>query len=113
MAKTSVVEREKKREELVHGKQGKLRLETKAKLKVLYGRLDTEKDKHEQIFAEIEVLQIKLDKMPRNSSQIRLRNRCRITGRPRGVYRKFRLCRNMLRKYAMMGLVPGLRKSSW
>jgi len=57
--------------------------------------------------------QIKLQKLPTNSSKTRLRNRCMITGRPRGVYRKFGLCRNKLREHAMMGDVPGLTKASW
>lgn len=55
----------------------------------------------------------KLSKLPRNSSPVRQRNRCRITGRPHGVYRKFGLSRNMLRILAMQGDVPGLRKASW
>lgn len=55
----------------------------------------------------------KLASLPRNSSPIRLRNRCALTGRPRGVYRKFGLCRHMIRNYAMLGQIPGLLKSSW
>ena len=54
-----------------------------------------------------------LAKLPRDASPARQRNRCRITGRPHGVYRKFGLSRNMLRKLAMQGDVPGLRKASW
>ena len=54
-----------------------------------------------------------LAKLPRNASPARQRNRCRITGRPHGVYRKFGLSRNMLRQLAMQGDVPGLRKASW
>jgi small subunit ribosomal protein S14 len=54
-----------------------------------------------------------LDKLPRNSSKVRLRNRCKITGRPRGYMRKFGLCRNMLRQMANEGKIPGLTKSSW
>ena len=57
--------------------------------------------------------QIKLQKLPRDSSPTRGQNRCRITGRPNGVYRKFGLCRNKLREAAMCGEVPGLVKSSW
>ncbi|MAH73070.1 MAG: 30S ribosomal protein S14 [Cellvibrionales bacterium TMED49] len=57
--------------------------------------------------------QIKLQKLPRDSSPTRGQNRCRITGRPHGVYRKFGLCRNKLREAAMRGEVPGLVKSSW
>lgn len=57
--------------------------------------------------------QKKLAKLPRNSSATRLRNRCSETGRPKGVYRKFGLCRNKLREYLMKGYVPGGRKASW
>ncbi len=57
--------------------------------------------------------QDKLQKLPRDSSPVRQQNRCRITGRPHGVYRKFGLCRNKLREAAMRGEVPGLVKSSW
>lgn len=55
----------------------------------------------------------KLAKLPRNASPARQRKRCRLTGRPHGVYRKFGLSRNMLRELAMQGDVPGLRKASW
>jgi small subunit ribosomal protein S14 len=55
----------------------------------------------------------KLNKLPRNASPVRQQNRCRLTGRPHGVYRKFGLSRNMLRQLAMNGDVPGLRKASW
>lgn len=57
--------------------------------------------------------QIKLQKMPRDASKSRQRNRCRVTGRPHGVYRKFGLCRHKLREAAMRGDVPGLVKASW
>ena len=55
----------------------------------------------------------KLQKLPRDASPVRLRNRCALTGRPRGVYRKFGLGRNKLREATMRGDVPGLRKASW
>jgi len=55
----------------------------------------------------------KLQKLPRNSSPSRLRNRCALTGRPRGVYRKFGLARNKLRELALRGEVPGIIKASW
>ncbi|PIE44485.1 MAG: 30S ribosomal protein S14 [Gammaproteobacteria bacterium] len=51
--------------------------------------------------------------MPRNASPVRVQRRCRVTGRPHAVYRKFGLCRNKLREQAMEGNVPGLRKASW
>lgn len=54
-----------------------------------------------------------LAKLPRDASPVRQQNRCRLTGRPHGVYRKFGLSRNMLRQLAMQGDVPGLRKASW
>lgn len=56
---------------------------------------------------------LKLQQLPRNASPSRQRNRCALTGRPRGVFRKFGLCRNKLRDIAMRGEVPGLTKASW
>ena len=55
----------------------------------------------------------KLQKLPRNSAPVRLRNRCSITGRPRGYFRDFGLSRHVLREYASQGLLPGVTKSSW
>jgi small subunit ribosomal protein S14 len=57
--------------------------------------------------------QLKLAQLPRNSSKVRVRNRCEITGRPRGYYRKLRICRNQLRELASQGRIPGMVKSSW
>ena len=56
---------------------------------------------------------LKLQQLPRNASPTRQRNRCALTGRPRGVFRKFGLCRNKLREIAMRGEVPGMTKASW
>jgi small subunit ribosomal protein S14 len=56
---------------------------------------------------------LKLQQLPRNASPSRQRNRCALTGRPRGVFRKFGLCRNKLREVAMRGEVPGMTKASW
>lgn len=56
---------------------------------------------------------LKLQLLPRNSSPVRQRNRCTLTGRPRGVFKKFGLCRNKLRDIAMRGEVPGMSKASW
>lgn len=56
---------------------------------------------------------MKLAQLPRNSSPNRVRNRCEITGRPRGYYRKLRMCRNQLRELASQGQIPGMVKSSW
>jgi small subunit ribosomal protein S14 len=56
---------------------------------------------------------LKLAQLPRNSAPSRVRNRCELTGRARGYYRKLRVCRNMLRELASQGLIPGMTKSSW
>ena len=56
---------------------------------------------------------IKLSSLPRNSSKVRIKNRCIVTGRSKGVYSKFGLCRNKFREYALEGVLPGIRKSSW
>ncbi len=56
---------------------------------------------------------VKLAEMPRNSSATRIRNRCEVTGRARGYYRKLKLCRNQLRELASQGMIPGMVKSSW
>ena len=57
--------------------------------------------------------QLKLAKIPRNSAKIRIRNRCEITGRPHGVYRKLKISRIALREMASKGIIPGMTKSSW
>ena len=101
MAKTSMVERERKRIKMV-AKYAKKRAELKKQIK------DVKLSQEERIAA-----QEKLQKLPRDSSPIRVQRRCRITGRPHAVYRKFGLCRNKLRETAMRGEVPGLRKASW
>ncbi len=56
---------------------------------------------------------LKLTELPRNSAPSRIRNRCELTGRARGYYRKLKLCRNMLRELASQGMIPGMTKSSW
>ena len=101
MAKTSMVEREKKRQQVV-AKYAKRRAEIKAIIR-------DPKASDEQRWEA----QVALQKLPRNASPARLRTRCEITGRPRGVYRRFRLGRNKLREAAMRGDIPGLVKSSW
>jgi small subunit ribosomal protein S14 len=101
MAKVSMINREKKRTKLVK-KYAKKRNE----LKVLISSPDVGfEEKQNAMFA--------LQKLPRDSSPARQRNRCAISGRPRGFYRKFGLSRNMLRQATMRGDVPGLRKASW
>ena len=57
--------------------------------------------------------QLKLSKLPRNSARTRIRNRCEITGRPHGVYRKLKISRIALRELALSGKIPGMTKSSW
>jgi len=96
-----MVERERKRMKIV-AKYAKKRAELKAQVKNL--KLSPE---------ERMAAQEKLQKLPRDASPIRVQRRCRITGRPHAVYRKFGLCRNKLRETAMRGEVPGLRKASW
>ena len=101
MAKTSAIERNLKRIRLVK-KFEKKRLELK---KIINNRklpLD-ERFKAQQKFA----------KLPRNSAKIRIRNRCEITGRPHGVYRKLKISRIALRELASKGKIPGMTKSSW
>ncbi|MBB72228.1 MAG: 30S ribosomal protein S14 [Legionellales bacterium] len=112
MAKQSIIEREKKRTKLVN-KYAPKRDAIRTELKSLYAKLNNDNEDFDTIVARIDELQTALDKMPNNASPKRQRNRCRLTGRPRGVYRKFQLSRSMLRKYAMMGFIPGLVKSSW
>ena len=101
MAKTSMKEREKKRQ-LTVAKYSKKRAELKAAISNVNA---SEEERWEA--------QMQLQKLPRNASPIRLRNRCGLTGRPHGFYRKFGLGRNKLREAAMRGDVPGLVKSSW
>ena len=101
MAKTSMIEREKKRAALVARFAAK-----RAKLKEIAenGELSME----ERFKARL-----KLAKLPRNSSPTRLHNRCEVTGRPKAYYRKLRMSRIALRDLASMGQVPGMVKSSW
>lgn len=100
MAKKSMKNRELKRQ-LTVAKYAK-----RAELKAIIVNLEATP---EERFAAVVALQ----KQPRDASASRLRNRCRITGRPHGVYRKFGLGRNKLREAAMRGDVPGLVKASW
>ena len=101
MAKMAMIEREKKRARTVEKFTEKRR-----NLKSIISDISlADKERWEA--------QIKLQKLPRDSSPTRGQNRCRLTGRPHGVYRKFGLCRNKLREAAMRGEVPGLVKSSW
>ncbi|MBL6751187.1 MAG: 30S ribosomal protein S14 [Nevskia sp.] len=101
MAKTNMIEREKKRAKLV-----KKHAKKRAALKATVVNPDSSYEER-QAAAE------KLQKLPRDSSASRVRNRCKVTGRSRGVYRKFGLARTKLREAAMRGEVPGLKKASW
>jgi small subunit ribosomal protein S14 len=101
MAKVSMVERNKKRERMAAQYAAKYQT---LKAKVMDKTLSLE----ERFEA-----QLKLNKLPRNSSVIRQRNRCQVTGRPRGYYRKFKMSRVSLRELASFGQIPGLTKSSW
>ena len=101
MAKTSMVNRETKRKKLVKKFAAK-RAELK---KTITNMASSYEEKAEAV--------VKLQKLPRDSSPSRQRNRCVLTGRPRGVYAKFGLGRNKLREATMRGDVPGLRKASW
>jgi small subunit ribosomal protein S14 len=101
MAKTAVVNRDKKRREIVK--------KFAARRKELLEILRNLKLSPEERYAARE----KLQKLPRDASPVRLRNRCAMTGRPRGVYRKFGLARGKLRIIALHGEIPGVIKASW
>jgi small subunit ribosomal protein S14 len=101
MAKTSVVNREKKRRETVK----KYAEKRKALLEIANNQKLSVEERY--------VAREKLQKLPRDASPVRLRNRCALTGRPRGVYRKFGLARGKLRIIALHGEIPGVIKASW
>ena len=82
----------------------------------LYGKRKDLLDKiknPELSYDEKQALRLRLEKLPKNSNRIRIRNRCNVTGRPRGVYRKFGLSRITFRELALKGLIPGVSKASW
>lgn len=101
MSKTCMKEREKRRRQVVKKYAVK-----RANLKSIIKNMTLSQDERDRA-------QMQLQALPRDASPCRLRSRCRITGRPRGVYRKFGLARNMLRIHAMRGDIPGLVKASW
>lgn len=101
MAKASMVARENKRTKTVAKYAQK-----RAELKAIISNQNSTDD-------ELWDAQVAFQKLPRDASPSRGRRRCKVTGRPHGVYRKFGLCRNKLREYAMKGEVPGLVKASW
>jgi len=101
MAKKSMIARDEKRANLIK--------KYDAKRKALKELIRSPNASYE----EKESAQLQLQKLPRDSSPSRLRNRCKLTGRPHGYYRKFGLSRNKLREATMRGDVPGLTKASW
>ena len=101
MAKNSMVQRELKRTKMV--------VQYAEKRSALKATIKSTKTSFDEKMAAVDSLQ----KLPRDSSEVRHRNRCRITGRPHGFYRKFGLCRNKIREAAMRGDIPGLVKASW
>jgi small subunit ribosomal protein S14 len=101
MAKQSSVNKNNRRRKMVAQYAGK-----RKKLKEIAG--DMNKPAEDRFAARL-----KLSQLPRNSSATRIRNRCELTGRARGYYRKLKVCRNMLRELASQGLIPGMVKSSW
>ena len=101
MAKISVINRDLKRRETVEKFAAK-----RAELKSIIGNMKLTEEEHA-------AARQKLQALPRNSSPVRLRNRCSLTGRPRGVFSKFGLGRIKLREYVMRGEVPGVVKASW
>jgi len=101
MAKLAVVNREQKRRKTV----AKFAAKRAALLATINDVKRSDEDRQEA--------REKLQQLPRNASPVRLRNRCKLTGRPRGVFRKFGLARNKLREIALRGEIPGLIKASW
>ena len=101
MAKLAVIKREEKRTKTV--------AKYAAKRAALIAVINNAKLSEEERMAA----RLTMQQLPRNASPCRQRNRCALTGRPRGVFRKFGLCRNKLREIAMRGEVPGMTKSSW
>lgn len=101
MAKTSMIQRDLKRTKIVE----KYALK-RAAIKAIIANPETS-------FEDMMEAQVQLQKLPRNSSPSRQRNRCQLSGRPRGFYRKFGLSKTQLREAAMRGDIPGLKKASW
>ena len=101
MAKLALINREQKRADLV----AKFAAKRAALKAIIDDQTKSEEERYEA--------RLKLQALPRNSAPTRQRNRCQITGRPRGVFRKFGLCRLKLRELAFRGEVPGMVKASW
>lgn len=101
MAKLALINRDDKRRKLVE--------KFAAKRDGLFAIVNDQERTEEERFAA----RLQIQALPRNSSPVRLRNRCKLTGRPRGVFRKFGLGRSKLRDFVMRGEVPGMTKASW
>ncbi|MCC2624693.1 MAG: ribosomal protein [Burkholderiales bacterium] len=101
MTRLAIIEREAKRAKTVQ--------KFEAKRKEIFAVLDSSKASDEEKFEA----RLALQKLPRNSSSCRQRNRCALTGRPRGTFRKFGIARNKLRELALKGEIPGVVKASW
>ena len=101
MARLSIINREAKRTKIVAKYAAK-----RAELAAIYNNVKLPNE-------ERMTARLKFQQLPRDSSPSRQRNRCELTGRPRGVFRKFGLCRNKLREVVMRGEVPGMTKASW
>lgn len=101
MAKLSLINREKKRATLVK----KYALKRDAFLKIIANHSLSESERYDA--------RLKLQALPRNANPTRMRNRCELTGRPRGTFRLFGLARNKIREIAMRGEIPGITKASW
>ena len=101
MAKESMIQRDLKRTKIVEKYA-----EKRAAIKAIIANPETS-------FEDMMEAQVSLQKLPRNSSPSRQRNRCQLSGRPRGFYRKFGLSKTQLREAAMRGDIPGLKKASW
>jgi len=101
MAKLALTNREDKRRKVV----AKFAAKRAALFAIIQDDQQSEEDRA--------LARAKLERLPRDASPVRLRNRCKLTGRPRGVFRKFGLARNKLRDIAMRGEIPGMTKASW
>jgi small subunit ribosomal protein S14 len=101
MAKLSLINRDEKRRAVV----AKFAVKREKLMAIINDQSASEEDRFQA--------RLKLQAMPRNASPVRLRNRCQLTGRPRGVYRKFGLGRSKLRELAFKGEIPGVVKASW
>ena len=101
MAKTSTINRDKKRRKLVK----KYAAKRKELLEIINNQRFSQEDRY--------AARLKMQLLPRDASPVRLRNRCALTGRPRGVYKKFGLGRAKLRDIALRGEIPGVIKASW